>query len=344
MMLLRKLWKQRFFNLAIVAIAIIVGIVVVVLLIQLGYHADWTGFNRHVDRIPSGEQDQPAKTLWDWLQLLIIPFVLAVGGFMLNFTMSRTEQKIAAQRYENDQAIALDKQREDLLQTYLDRMSDLLLEKDLRASPPEAEVRNVARVRTLTILGQLDTPRKNAVLSFLREAKLVTSEPGKSIVSLSQAKMANANLKKVDFASIDLSRANLIFANLSRANLSRANLSGANLIKADLSEADLSEADLSEAELSRANLSRANLSGADLSEADFWGADLSGANLSEANLSGADLSEANLSGADLSEADLSEADLSEANLSGANLDTVIGITQEQLAQAKATDAQSPSLL
>jgi uncharacterized protein YjbI with pentapeptide repeats len=252
--LLRRLWKQRFLNLAIVAVAIIVGIVVVVLLIQLGYHADWTGFNSHVDRVPSGEQEQPARTLWDWLQLLIIPIVLAVGGFLLNFTMSQTEQKIAAQRYENDQAIALDKQREDLLQTYLDRMSDLLLEKGLRTSQPEAEVRNVARVRTLTILGQLDTTRKNAVLSFLREVKLATSESEKSIVSLSEAKMTNADLRNVDFSSIDLSE-----ANLNGADLSDANLKGANLIDANLSITDLSGANFSGANLSGANFRGANL-------------------------------------------------------------------------------------
>ena len=58
---------------------------------------------------------QPGKSLWDWLQLLIIPVVLAVGALLFNLATTRTEQKIA-----------LDKQREDLFQKYLDCMSDLL--------------------------------------------------------------------------------------------------------------------------------------------------------------------------------------------------------------------------
>ncbi len=63
------------------------------------------------------------KNLWDWLQLLIIPAVLAIGGYLFNFATGRTEREIA-----------LDKQREDALQAYIDNMSALLLEKDLRKS------------------------------------------------------------------------------------------------------------------------------------------------------------------------------------------------------------------
>src|SRR6266487_5615358 len=60
------------------------------------------------------------KTLWDWLQLLIIPLALAVIALLFNLANSRTERQIAKDRYKQDQQIALDKQREDLLQTYLD--------------------------------------------------------------------------------------------------------------------------------------------------------------------------------------------------------------------------------
>ena len=81
------------------------------------------------------------KTLWDWLQLLIIPLALAVVALLFQLANTRTEHQIAKERYEQDQAncsaerykqdqkLALDKQREDLLQAYLDRMSELLLER-----------------------------------------------------------------------------------------------------------------------------------------------------------------------------------------------------------------------
>src|SRR5258708_1346220 len=260
-----------------------IGVIVLVSLIGLifaGYwfNWDWTGFNEHIGpRVP---QYQPTKTLWDWLQLLIIPLVLAVAALLFNRATTRTEQ-----------TIALDKQREDLLQAYLDRMSELLLEKKLATSPSE-EASNVARVRTITLLFQLDARRIGYVFAFLREAGLMSAYSDSSIVSLSQA-----NLNK-----IDLSQANLSETNLSEANLSEANLSETNLGKANLRQANLTKANLSQANFSQADLNKANLSQADLRQAN-----LRQANLSEADLSEADLSEANLIRTIVTEAQLKKA-------------------------------------
>src|SRR5205823_13572712 len=131
------------------------------------------------------------RTLWDWLQLLIVPLVLAVVALVFQLANTRTErqiakqryeqdQQIAKQRYEQDQQIALDKQHEDLLQVYLDRMSELLLKEKLRSSKVSDEVRNVARVRTITILFQLDARRIGLVFAFLRQAGLMSNEPNSS--------------------------------------------------------------------------------------------------------------------------------------------------------------------
>src|SRR5260370_235262 len=279
-----------------------IGVLVLVGLIGLifaGYwfNWDWTGFNEQIgSRVP---QYQPTKALWDWLQLLIIPLVLAVAALLFNRATTRTEQ-----------TIALDKQREDLLQAYLDRMSELLLEKKLATSPSE-EASNVARVRTITILFQLDARRIGYVFAFLREAGLMSAYSDSSIVSLSQA-----NLNKIDLSQ----------ANLSETNLSEANLSEATLGKANLREANLGQANLRQANLRQANLNKANLSGADFRQADFRQADLNNTNLRQA-----DLRQANLRQANLSEADLSEADLSEANL----IRTIV--TEAQLKKAKSLD-------
>src|SRR5215470_16359670 len=58
---------------------IIIGIIVLPILlvrvILLGYGFPFTGFNGQQG--PDPTKFQPAKTLWDWLQLLIIPAVLA---------------------------------------------------------------------------------------------------------------------------------------------------------------------------------------------------------------------------------------------------------------------------
>jgi Pentapeptide repeats (8 copies) len=236
---LRSWWQKRSKPLIVGAITILV--VGVLALVLFGYlmKLAWTGFLN--------------KTLWDWLQLLIIPLVLAVAALLFNLATTRNEQKIA-----------LDKQREDLLQTYIDRMSELLLKEQLRSSAPDAEVRNVARVRTTTILFQLDARRIEFVFAFLRESGLMSATSNDSVVSLSQA-----NLRKL---------------NLSGANLYQTNFSEAILFRADLRDANLIEANLSKTILRKANLSEAILRGADLSEADLSLADLSGAEVTTEQL------------------------------------------------------------
>ena len=257
--------------------------------------------------------DLRGKTLWDWLQLLIIPAVLAIGGYVFNYTTSRNERNAADRHNQTEQEIAQDNQHEAALQEYIDKMSELLLEKKLRESQPEDEVRMVARVRTLTVLPRLDGRRKRSVLQFLHESGLIDGE--KPVV----------DLKGADLSQADLSQTNLGGANLSETNLSKASLRRAQLNGVVLSCADLSEANLSEAHLERADLSQAILIGADLSNSHIRGkANLSCSNLRGANLSGADLKFADLWGADLNEATLVNtylrlADLTQADLTGANL-------------------------
>lgn len=105
------------------------------------------------------------KMLWDWLQLLAalaIPVVIAAGTLWFS-----------AQQGEANTRIAQDQQQEDALQTYLDHMSDLLLNNKLHESQPGDGVRNVARARTLTILPQLDGARKGEIVRFLLDARLI---------------------------------------------------------------------------------------------------------------------------------------------------------------------------
>lgn len=189
------------------------------------------------------------------------------------------DQQIAKQRYEQDQQIALDKQHEVLLQAYLDRMSELLLKEKLRSSEVDAEVRNVARVRTITVLNQLDARRIGYVFAFLREAKLISAPYNDNVVSLK-----DADLHEVNWSHSDLVNANLSQVDLSGAYFNEANLSGAYLFLADLSGAYLRKARLVHTDLSSAILIGTDLSGAMLREADLGGADLRGADLSSANL------------------------------------------------------------
>jgi uncharacterized protein YjbI with pentapeptide repeats len=326
-------WWQKIRKPLEIAVLITLPVIVVALfvLIILGYifHWDWTGLNGYNNvltatditaspqKITKTVAYQPGKTLWDWLQLLIIPAVLAVGGYLFNYTASRNEQNSIRLRDQNERDIAVDNQREAALQAYLDKMSELLLINNLRESKEDEEVRKIARVRTLTVLQRLNPERKGSVLKFLQEAILIDKD--KRIVDLSGANLSFANLGEANLSGANLSEAGLSSAYLSGANLSGAYLSGANLSFANLSFANLSGANL------RVNIRGADLNGANLSEADLSSAYLSGANLSEANLSRAYLSGANLSFANLSKADLSKANLSGATVTPKQLDTAYSL-------------------
>jgi energy-coupling factor transporter transmembrane protein EcfT len=127
--------KQHLVTILIVAIILVVAIVLII----IGYGLDWTGFNGN---------NKSGKTLWDWLQLLFIPAVLTLGAIWYTA------------RQNHDLQITLDNQRETALQTYLDKMSELLLHENLRTSKRGDDVRNIAHARTLTVLPQLDPNRK----------------------------------------------------------------------------------------------------------------------------------------------------------------------------------------
>src|SRR5216683_2607288 len=267
-----------------VLITLLVVLITLFVVILLGYtfHWDWTGLSQ--------------KTLWDWLQLLIIPAVLAVGGYLFYYTASKNEQRATEQRAQSERDaaekraqterdIALDNQRETALQSYIDKLSELLLHEKLRESKPEDEVRKIGRVRTLTVLPRLDNERKKSVLQFLHASGLI--DIGKSIIDLDGADLSKAHLRVANLYRADLRGADLSEAHLSWAKLGGADLGGANLRRANLGRANLSETHLNRADLSEGDLSKANLSKANLSEADLGGADLSGADLGGASLSGA---------------------------------------------------------
>jgi hypothetical protein len=100
------------------------------------------------------------RPFWDWLELLIIPVVLGLGGIWFNNQARKSEQVLARQERKNDREIAADRAREDALQRYLDRMSELILDNNLRSSNAGDVVRDVARARTLAVLKDLAENQK----------------------------------------------------------------------------------------------------------------------------------------------------------------------------------------
>jgi uncharacterized protein YjbI with pentapeptide repeats len=312
-----------------IILAMLVVVWLLPLLIRAARSQAWSGFSD--------------KTFWDWLQLLIVPLVLVIGGFSLTTLQDSRQRAIEDQRAQDT-----------ALQAYLDQMGNLLLEKDLRTSKEDSEVRTLARARTLTVLARMDPSRRYDVMQFLVEAELVQEVEGRGpIIGLGGAQLRDVELETdlhgADLSEADLSEADLFNTDLQGADLSEAELSGAYLEWTKLSGANLRSAslnnvapfglgktDLVYAKLIDADLSYADLSYADLRYARLIDADLSGADLSDVDLDAANLRGAILSEADLSDAELSYADLSDANLSGANLRGAEIITNEKLEQQAAS--------
>lgn len=297
---------------------------------------DWTGFGPPL-LDPQGKELPRAKTLWDWLSLLLVPVVLAIGGYFLTRSENRYALQLQERREQEARKLETERAQDAALQSYLDQMTQLLLHDKvpLRISQPGDEVRSVARARTLAVLRVLDGVRKGAVVQFLYEAGLiggVKKERGvvetiEAIVSLNEANLRAASLRDTYLGGANLNAANLVQAELNGANLELAELNEANLEVARLTGACLNGAHLTGACLNGAYLIVAKLTGADLTRADLIGADLR-----EAKLTGADLTKADLTIADLTGTNLREADLTGANLREANL-TDCKVTREQLVQA-----------
>jgi uncharacterized protein YjbI with pentapeptide repeats len=311
----------------------LLALVLVLGLVSAGYEAPWSGFGD--------------KTLWDWLDLLIVPVVLGVGGYLFTRTENRSSLAIAEQRAQDE-----------TLQSYIDQMSQLIIEHGLRGSNEDDDASVSARARTLAALERLDGARKASLLRFLYEAGLI-DKGARTVrlqdadltgvqlfsgirVPLRPAKLLNAALPGVDLTRADLRLAVLAGSDLEGAimseidgksvHLEQSNLTGATLFEADLGGAWLARAQLTGANIRRARLSQANLEGSNLGNTSCEFSDTT--ILNDADLSKAKLMNADLTGATFVRASLIEADLTGANLAGVSLQdadlTGATVTDEQL--------------
>jgi hypothetical protein len=131
---------------------------------------EWLGVGERRWKKAPDEEVQPAKTLWDWLQLLIVPAILIGVTFAWSASQTRSNNKRDDRRIAADRAAAEEARQDATLQAYLDQMSGLMLNKKLLASKFDSPVRAVARTVTLTTLRRLDGERKGEVVRFLDEA------------------------------------------------------------------------------------------------------------------------------------------------------------------------------
>ena len=208
------------------------------------------------------------KPAWEWIELLIAPALITGGvGYFLHWQENRRDRR--------EKEIATDRDRQEVLKDYLEKMTQLLLDDDW---PIEVDINDkqaiaeaaqkpivaMARSRTLTVLRELDEQRKGLLVSFLQDAKFI------AFMSLNEADLSGADLSNTKLQFADLSRAKLWSADFKDVDLSGAKLNGADLNSADLTRAKLFWADLSGAKLFWANLKDVDLRRADLRKAQIY--------------------------------------------------------------------------
>jgi uncharacterized protein YjbI with pentapeptide repeats len=293
------------------------------------------------------------KTLWDLLQLLIVPILLAILGVGLNDAANDRQRRDAKERYQ-----------QEVLKEYFDVMSVLLRKEDLRNKKSGDPVSDLAGAYTLNALETLDSKYKRSVVRLLFQTDLI--EGYLPIVSLQagyglrDVDLSNMYLWKVNLVGADLHKANfqgstlclgyLMGANFSNADMRKTNLWHANLQYANLEFADFSGANLLDANLNLTRLTgvilqnalysekttfpkdfdpksygaiyigpKANLTGLDLKDGFLRNVNLEHANIKNANLSKTQLMRSNLRSVDLTGANLKQTYLQDADLTNANL-------------------------
>ena len=241
---------------------------------------EWTGFGPYVTQRNNTTYIREFKTLWDLLELFIVPAILAIGLYLLNQSARRNEQRIAKDNREEDRQIAEDNRNQATLEAYFDKMTQLILEenlaKDAEWNDVDKEklelVHTIAITRTLSVLRSVDGPRIRAVFQFLDDAQL-----DHIIDQIIKDKLVEIDWTNRNLTGLHLPKnTNLVAAKLQGVDLMRANLTEVYLIGANLIEANLAWANLTGAYLEGANLTGANLQESLLLEANLQWADLQG--------------------------------------------------------------------
>lgn len=317
------------------------------------------------------------RTLWDFLEIIIVPAIAAyvVGNFTLfiNYWQQQNTKALAEREEKAQEALAESEakaQRQDQLerrlQDYISEMQALILDRNLKGSKTpklliyerktgvsqvsnaviDDNVRQIARTRTFSTIKSLDVSRNLILFTFLQEAGLLKpqQDTGEPIVDLS-----HINLRGIDLTRVNLSETKLVDANLTSANMQGADLRNTSLIDTSLRHANLSNAILTDAYLVGTFLNYSNLENADLSyvRTDWFyqenpprGNDkvtMVTGHSTSVHFLGANLSNAFLFGADLSDSVLTKANLTRAYLKQVNLEGT-NLTEANLTGADLTEA------
>jgi uncharacterized protein YjbI with pentapeptide repeats len=233
----------------------------------------WSGLPER--RIPKAANEEvlPAKTVWDVLQLLIVPVLLVLIALYFNSQQTSRDRSREDRRTRQDRALAEDAREDATLDAYIAKMSALMLDRGLLKARPGSAVRQVARTATLATVRRVSGSRKGEVLLFLYESGLlaVPTYYGERdpVIDLGGADLHGADLSK---ASINSFRRLGVVTFPRRAYPGvalRGDLRGARFDDAHLQGTNFRDANLRGASFKRAVIYNTSFAGDDLRSASF---------------------------------------------------------------------------
>ncbi len=241
------------------------------------------------------------KTLWDWLELLLIPVgLLIIGIYFTNyFTSQQMDVNVEKVRYEVTQNYLDIFKKENFLTEFKQEVDYAVknqseLKKAIEQNPENVcfhyykylPKNNLLTSKTKLVLEQLTKLKtskysksieKKHILEFLRSSELIK-------------KGQNQETQKYNYLMIpfaDMSSSDLYYADLSNTCLDSVKFSsydGSYTSTSDMRRIKLNGSILTGAILKGANLRYADLRGAELKNSSLENADLRGANLSGAKV------------------------------------------------------------
>jgi uncharacterized protein YjbI with pentapeptide repeats len=239
--------KRQLSGLVLTAIVGAVAIAGILWLVGAAYGAWWTGFNSYY--APDGHF-YPAKSLWDWMQLCLVPASLAAASLAVTASLAHSTARQKRSDY-----------REHALVRCVALVDDVVVKEsfDHPSDPAAADFEDpqigLVRAHILATLRVLDPSRKGRLIYFLHAANLL---------GYGSNNPPRVTLPLADLRAMELADENLDGVWLEATNLQGANLRGAQLRDAQFDHADLSQASLAGADLIRTGFDRATLCWADL--------------------------------------------------------------------------------
>src|SRR5215217_7707410 len=157
-----EIWKDLLEGRFLPLVALGFSVTAIIVLLAIGGAArSWTGFR--------------GKTVWDFLQLLIVPLVVAVIGLWFATQQDARQQQFENQRSDAERKFADQRAQDEALQAYLDQMSQLILDRKLLEAEQGTPLYTLAQARTSTVILRLDAEHNESVTRFLINSGLAES-------------------------------------------------------------------------------------------------------------------------------------------------------------------------